>query len=62
LPPNLKEYAGLEKDIVLASAVDKIEIWSTEKYKQFFDSVSPADFSSLAKQVMVGNNEQGPRN
>lgn len=62
LPPNLKEYAGLEKDIVLASAVDKIEIWSTENYKKFFESYSPEDFSSIAQQVMTGNNEQGTRN
>ena len=57
LPPNLKDYAGLEKDIVLVSAVDKIEIWDTKKYQQFFDSYSPADFSSLAKQVMVDDKE-----
>ena len=55
LPPNLKEYAGLEKDIVLASAVDKIEIWSKEKYQQFFESYSPDDFSTLAQAVMVNN-------
>ena len=53
LPPQLKEYAGLEKDIVLASAVDKVEIWSTENYRKFFESYSPGDFSSLAQQVMV---------
>lgn len=53
LPPNLKEYAGLEKDIVLASAVDKIEIWSKENYNKFFESYSPDDFSNLAQQVMV---------
>lgn len=53
LPPNLKEYAGLDKDIVLASAVDKIEIWSGENYKKFFESYSPDDFSSLAQQVMM---------
>jgi MraZ protein len=61
LPPNLKEYAALEKDITLASAVDKIEIWSTENYKQFFESYSPEDFSTIAQQVMGGNNEQGTR-
>ncbi|HEX2533832.1 MAG TPA: division/cell wall cluster transcriptional repressor MraZ [Chitinophagaceae bacterium] len=54
LPPNLKEYAGLEKDIVLAAAGDKMEIWSDANYKKFFESVSPADFSSLAAQVMGG--------
>jgi MraZ protein len=53
LPPNLKEYAGLEKDIVLVSAVDKIEIWSTENYKKFFESYSPEDFSTIAQQVMA---------
>ncbi|GAO44964.1 division/cell wall cluster transcriptional repressor MraZ [Flavihumibacter petaseus] len=53
LPPNLKEHAGLDKDIVLVSAVNKIEIWDAAKYKQFFDSFSPDAFSSLAQQVMT---------
>jgi len=57
LPPNLKEYAGLEKDIVLASAMDKIEIWSVGNYKKFFESYSPDDFSDLAKQVMAKGDE-----
>ncbi len=60
VPPNLKEYAGLQKDIVLVAAVNKIEIWDSNKYKQFFDSFSPEAFSSLAKDVMTkgsGNNE-----
>ena len=57
VPPNLKEHAGLEKDIVLASSTDKIEIWDKSKYHQFFESFSPEAFSSLAKQVM---NPGGP--
>src|SRR5882672_4163563 len=52
VPQNLKEHAGLEKDIVLVAAVDKIEIWDKSKYHQFFESFSPEAFSSLAKQVM----------
>ncbi len=55
LPANLKEYAGLEKDIVLAAAFDKIEIWSKENYQKFFESYSPDDFSSLAQSVMVND-------
>ncbi len=55
IPGNLKEHAGLEKDsrdITLVAAVNKIEIWDSNKYKQFFDSFSPEAFSSLADEVM----------
>jgi MraZ protein len=52
VPPNLKEHAGLEKDIVLVSAVNKIEIWDKIKYQQFFETFSPESFSDLANEVM----------
>ena len=52
VPPNLKEYAGLEKDIVLVSAVNKIEIWDKSKYQQFFESFHRKSFSRLANEVM----------
>jgi len=55
LPKNLVEYAGLEKDIVLVSAIDKIEIWDKNKYQQFFETFSPEAFSDLAKEVMAGD-------
>lgn len=54
IPQNLKEHAGLEKDIVLVSAVNKIEVWDKVKYQQFFESFSPEVFSGLAQQVMSG--------
>jgi len=53
LPKNLLEHAGLEKDIVLVSAVTNIEIWDKNKYQQFFDTFSPEAFSSLAAEVMA---------
>jgi MraZ protein len=52
LPPSLKEFAGLSKDIVLASNVDKINIWDAVKYKQFFEEFSSEAFSGLALDVM----------
>ena len=54
IPKNLMEYAGLEKNIVLVSAVNKIEIWDKNKYQQFFETFSPEAFSNLAKDVMAG--------
>ncbi len=56
IPQNLKEYAGLGKDLVLAAAVNKIEIWNKDEYQKFFESYSPTDFSRLAQTVMVKNN------
>src|SRR5688572_31029889 len=53
IPQNLKDYAGLGKDLVLAAAVNKIEIWDKEKYQKFFEQYSPDDFSKLAQSVMV---------
>ncbi len=58
VPPNLKEHAGLEKDIVLVAAMNKIEIWDQNKYQQFFESFSPESFSQLAQQVMAGTPPQ----
>ncbi len=53
VPPNLKEYAGFDKDIVLVAAINKIEIWDKVKYQQLFESFSPEAFSHLAEQVMT---------
>ena len=52
LPKNLISHASLEKDIVLVSAVNKIEIWDSNKYNQFFESFTAESFSTLANAVM----------
>ena len=57
LPKNLMEYAGLDKEIVLVSAIDKIEIWDKVKYQEFFETFSPEAFSDLASQVMGGGDK-----
>ena len=55
LPPSLKVYADLQKDIVLMATGDKLEIWDNNKYKQFFDSISSDALSDLGKDVLGGS-------
>ena len=54
LPPSLKVYADLTKDIVLMATGDKLEIWDSNKYKQFFDSISSDALSDLANDILGG--------
>lgn len=54
LPPSLKAYAELQKDIVLMATGDKLEIWDSNKYKQFFDSISSDALSDLGRDVLGG--------
>jgi MraZ protein len=54
LPPSLKVYAELQKDIVLMATGDKLEIWDSNKYKQFFDSISSDALSDMARDILGG--------
>jgi MraZ protein len=51
IPEDLAAFAGIGKDIVLASAINIIEIWDKEKYEASV-SAHIEDFSKLAEEVM----------
>lgn len=37
IPPVLREFAGLEKDVVLSGVGSRVEIWDKEKYSSYND-------------------------
>lgn len=48
LPANLREFAGLEKDIVLAGVGNRIEVWSKERY---FGEAVYEDMDGIAERM-----------
>jgi len=55
IPKDLVGFAGINKEIVLSSAVNIIEIWDKDKYENTIDETSD-DFAELAEEVM-GNDD-----
>ncbi len=55
IPKDLTAFAGIEKEIVLSSAINIIEIWDKDKYENTLEASSD-DFAELAEEVM-GNDE-----
>lgn len=52
IPPSLKEYAGITKDITLIGIGNTIELWDTAKYNQLYVEFSANAYSQLANRVM----------
>ncbi len=51
VPKDLVEIAGLKKDVVIASAINILQIWDKDTYEQFLTK-STENFSDLAEEVM----------
>ncbi len=58
IPRDLISYAMIKKEIVLASVVNKIEIWDKAEYEKAVD-YDPDEFADLAEEVM-GSKETEP--
>lgn len=55
IPKDLCQFAGIEKQVVLSSAVNIIEIWDKDRYENAIDDAA-VDFAELAEDVM-GNTD-----
>lgn len=50
IPKPLTEYASLEKDCVIIGSLEKLEIWSKEKWEEFI-SVNEENMSQIADEL-----------
>lgn len=55
IPKDLCQFAGIQKQVVLSSAVNIIEIWDKDRYENAIDDAA-VDFADLAEEVM-GNTD-----
>jgi MraZ protein len=53
VPARLLKLAQVDKEVVLAGQLDKIELWSPELYNA--SSASPDDFAELASRILGGS-------
>ncbi len=56
IPKDLMSFAGIDKELVVSSAINIIEIWDKQKYEQAIDDAAN-DFADLAEEVMGDAND-----
>ncbi len=52
IPSYLKSYADINEDVVIIGVSDRIEIWSKEKWNEFFEQ-NKGNFEDLAEKLIT---------
>ena len=53
IPANLREYAGLDRELTVIGAGDRAEIWDTEAWNTYYENVE-SDFVNTTEEVIPG--------
>ena len=51
LPPNLREFASIEKDAVVIGVSSRVEIWSKERWESYVDDAEES-FEDIAENIV----------
>lgn len=53
IPANLREWAGLDRELTVIGAGNRAEIWDTAAWDAYYDSAE-ADFANTTEEVIPG--------
>jgi len=53
LPQYLKEFAGIKRDVMIVGVSNRVEIWSSEQWEQFYGN-SKQSFEEISEKLMEG--------
>lgn len=53
IPPKLRDWAGLAKDVVVIGAMNRLEIWDEGRWDSYSEEQEPA-FAELSEEVFPG--------
>lgn len=54
IPANLREYASIDKEVMIVGAGNRIEIWSKPKWDEITNDVSDDLIRESAREIGVG--------
>ena len=51
LPPYLKDFAEIKKDVIIVGVSNRVEIWAKDKWQEFYGN-SRQSFEDIAEKLM----------
>ncbi len=51
LPPYLKDFAEIKREVIIVGVSNRIEIWAKDKWQQFYGTSRPS-FEEIAEKLM----------
>ncbi len=51
IPQNLREYAGLQKEVTVIGVSGRVEIWDTARWKQFNSDLTPESIAEAMEDL-----------